>query len=432
MTLVGSPPAPRRFGASGDRLLADIIRHRTVRSLFQPIVHLPTASVSGFAAVSRGPAGTPLESPEALLAAARDADRLGELDWVFRVSAMEAASASRLHPSLSWCFNVEPAGLAIPCPDQLVAAYGRSRGSLRAVLEVVDRDQQGYARTLLAACEDARRTSWGVALDRVGTDDRALALLPLLTPDVVKLDRSLIQRPPDRETARVTAVVIAYAERANAVIIAEGIEEPEHAQRAAVYGAEFGQGYLFGAPGPLPTELPAPVQVIPLRQQPPPVAPGTPFEVVAGLRHARAASRGMLTHITDHLAEQAAHVPGSVLLACFDRRSRFSPTRQQAYAALAAQNALTVVVAEAAQPMQSARFQAVALDEEHPIGAEWHLIVLGADYAAALIARDAGDDAPEADRRYQYVYTHDRDVVVSAAKAFLAAVPAAEPPLGLG
>lgn len=424
MTLVDTPPAPRRPAASDGRLLAEVIRRRSVRTLFQPIIHLPTATVSGFAAVSRGPAGTPLESPEALLAAARDAGRLGELDWVFRVSAMEAASASRLHPSLSWCFNVEPEGLATPCPDHLVAAYGRSRANLRAVLEVVDRDQRGYARTLLAACEDARRTTWGVALDRVGTDDRALALLPLLKPDVVKLDRSLLQRPPNPDIARVTAVVNAYAERSNAVIIAEGIEEPEHAQRAAVYGAEFGQGYLFGAPGPLPAELPAPVQVIPLRQQTPPVAPGTPFEVVSGLRRSRAASRRLLTHIADHLAEQAAHLSGCVLLACFDRRSGFSADRQHGYRALAGQNALTVVIADAVQQAHSGRFQAVTPAEDDPLRREWHLIVLGADYAAALVARDAGDDGPEGERRYEYVYTHDRDVVVSAAKAFLATVPA--------
>ena len=423
MTLVGAVPAPPRPGSPGGRLLADVIRRRSVRTLFQPIIHLPTGTVAGFAAVSRGPAGSPLESPEALLTAARDADRLGQLDWVFRVSAMEAASASRLHPSLSWCFNVEPAGLAMPCPEHLVSIYGRSRASLRAVLEVVDRDQHGYARTLLAACDDARRSAWGVALDRVGTDERALALLPLLQPDVVKLDRSLVQRDPDAETARLTAVVGAYAERSTAVIIAEGIETPEHAQQAAVYGAEYGQGYLFGAPGPLPATLPAPAQVIPLRQQPLPVAPGTPFEVVATERHARAATRRLLTHIAEHLAEQAARNSGCVVLACFGRGSPYSASRQDAYQALSRHNALTMIVADGTLPARSGRFQAITLAEDDPLASEWHLIVLGADYAGALVARDAGDDGPAAERRYRYVYTHDRDLVVRAAKAFLAELP---------
>jgi sensor c-di-GMP phosphodiesterase-like protein len=42
-----------------------------VRALYQPIVDLETGAVLGFEALARGPAGTPLESPLALLADAR-------------------------------------------------------------------------------------------------------------------------------------------------------------------------------------------------------------------------------------------------------------------------------------------------------------------------------------------------------------------------
>jgi EAL domain-containing protein (putative c-di-GMP-specific phosphodiesterase class I) len=99
----------------------------------------------------------------------------------------------------------------------------------------------------------------------VGPDEEALDLLPVLRPDVVKLDLSLLHRDPDAEIARITARVRAYTEQDGAVIIAEGIESREHVERAVRYGAEYGQGYLFGAPGPLPASVPPPRHPIPFR-----------------------------------------------------------------------------------------------------------------------------------------------------------------------
>ena len=60
-----------------------------------------------------------------------------------------------------------------------------------------------------------------------------------------------------------------------------------------------------------------------------------------------------------------------------------------------------------------------------PFNHEWQVIVLSADYAGAFLARDLGDRGLDADRRYEFIYTHDRDTVVTAAKAFLAELPTA-------
>jgi EAL domain-containing protein (putative c-di-GMP-specific phosphodiesterase class I) len=205
-----------------------VIDARAIRTLFQPVVHLASRTVVGFEALSRGPVGTALESPAVLLEAARQAGRLGELDWLCRVHALQAASASNSDPSLSWFVNVEPAGLAIPCPDHLLPSLAEASTGLRVVLEVVERDEQGHVTNLLRATDTARADSWGVALDHVGTEDASLALLLLLQPDVVKLDMSVVHGTDHRAVAQVTGAVRAYAERTGAVILAEGIETAEH------------------------------------------------------------------------------------------------------------------------------------------------------------------------------------------------------------
>ena len=308
----GEPPESVTAAAARSVTIDAVIRDGAIRTLFQPIVHLQSQEVVGFEALSRGPADTPMESPAVLIEAARVAGRLGELDWLCRAHAMEAVAASGLHPSLSWFINVEPAGLEIACPAYLVSSLAQARTDLRVVLEVVERDVEGQVTKLLHAADQARNDAWGVALDDVGGEESSLALLPFLQPDVVKLDMSLV-RDVDRRTAvRITAAVRAYAERRGAVVLAEGIETEEQERLARAFGATYGQGYRYGAAAPLPAMVPAPREVIPLRQRPEPLGGGSPFEILSGARKPERAAKQDVRHITTHLEDHAidAHEAG--------------------------------------------------------------------------------------------------------------------------
>ena len=75
--------------------------------------------------------------------------------------------------------------------------------------------------------------------------------MPLLRPDVIKLDLRLVQAQPTPEIAAIAGAVGAQAERTGATVLGEGIETEEQAQYARALGATLGQGYLFGRPGPL-------------------------------------------------------------------------------------------------------------------------------------------------------------------------------------
>ena len=60
-----------------------------------------------------------------------------------------------------------------------------------------------------------------------------------------------------------------------------------------------------------------------------------------------------------------------------------------------------------------------ALHPGDPLRGEWDVIMVGPHFAAALVARDRGDDGPDADRRFDFVITHDRGLVVRAAQPLL-------------
>jgi DICT domain-containing protein len=61
----------------------------------------------------------------------------------------------------------------------------------------------------------------------------------------------------------------------------------------------------------------------------------------------------------------------------------------------------------------------VSLGPGDPLRGEWDVIMVGPHFAAALVARDRGDDGPDADRRFGFVITHDRDLVIRAAQPLL-------------
>jgi EAL domain len=117
-------------------------------------------------------------------------------------------------------------------------------------------------------------------------------VLPFVRPDLIKLDMRLLQGRTTAEAAHIVNTVRAQAERADAVVIAEGIETIKHAREAAAAGAIIGQGFLFGYPAPLPSEMPPPTEAIPLRKAQAATGDATPWEVVAPARGARRTTKG--------------------------------------------------------------------------------------------------------------------------------------------
>src|ERR1700761_4017638 len=71
--------------------LDEILRARTTRALYQPIVELDTGRVVAWEALARGPEGSPLEFPAELFGAAARHGRTAELDHCCQAAAIEGA-----------------------------------------------------------------------------------------------------------------------------------------------------------------------------------------------------------------------------------------------------------------------------------------------------------------------------------------------------
>ena len=380
-------------------------------------VDLTTGSIVAFEALGRGPVGSSLEMPDQLFRAAVQSRRI--TSWTGPAAGPPTgAAAAGLAPNTPLFINVEPATLGEPEPpgsDELIAASSQ----VQIILEVTERAIATRPAELLRALRRARALGCAIAIDDLGAQSASLALLPLISPEIIKLDMGLLHAQPTVEVAAVMTAAMAEAERTGATVLAEGIETPDHFRRAKALGAQLGQGYLFGRPGPIAEKITAGIWHPPASSNRP-FANSTPFHVVAPARDVRESTKEMLVAMSHHLEEQAAALPTpGVILSAFQDEAHFTPATAVRYSRLGQQCSLVAALGVGLPAEPVAGVRGATLAEDDPLLHEWSVVVVGAHYAAALVARDLGDRGLESDRRFLYALTHDRELVLRAADTLI-------------
>ncbi|MEX5720359.1 diguanylate cyclase domain-containing protein [Geodermatophilus maliterrae] len=424
-----------------DPVLADALRG--VHSVFQPIVELDTGRVVAYEALARGPVG-PLERPDALFTAARAAGRLAELDEACRAAAFRGAVDAALVAPLTVFVNVEPEVLDTAPLADLLAIAERAPGDLRVVMEITERAIAARPAELLRTVERVRELGWAIAVDDVGAESMSLAFLPLLCPDVVKLDLRLVQERPGPAVAEIMNAVNAYAERSGAVVLAEGIEDEGHLRTARGLGATLGQGWFFGRPAPGPAaERPVGELVLPGAGRPTgAVGAVSPFACLPDDVPLRRAPKALLIELSKQLEREAMRLGETcVVAATFQESRHFTVSTTQRYRDLVGRTGFVCALGEdlPVEPLPGLR--GAHLDPADPVRGEWDVAVLSPHFSAALLARDLGDDGPDLERTFEYALTYERTTVSHAASSLLSRVaprtgaapetaPAAVPPAG--
>jgi EAL domain-containing protein (putative c-di-GMP-specific phosphodiesterase class I) len=390
-----------------------------LRTVYQPIVSLADGGVVGYEALTRGPAGGELESPLALFAAARAEQRVPELDRACRSAALSDALSAGLRQPATLFLNAEPEALEIPATGPIRESAIAAGADLQLCIELTERALTARPAELLAAVDRLRREGFMIALDDVGVDPRSLALLPLLRPDIVKLDISLIHGHPSRRSGEVMNGVCAYAEQTGATILAEGIERESHLIAAESLGASLAQGWYFGRPAPAAELRPVTGHARALAiQARPPVS--SPVELVHEHRPFTVGRKDVLLSVTRALEAQALELGGhAVVISTFQHARHFTPGTARRYAELARRAAFTAALGIGLGPEPAPGVRGITLDAGDVLVGEWDIAVLGPHYAGALVARDLGDDGPDRERRFEFVLTFERTLVADVAAALI-------------
>jgi EAL domain-containing protein (putative c-di-GMP-specific phosphodiesterase class I) len=391
-----------------------------IRPVFQPIFDVDDNVVVGYEALARGPGGSSLEFPGPLFAAAREGRLLAELDRACMLAACQGAEAGGLRTPTALFVNVEPEVIDADIDEQVLSFLRPLSGRLDVFIEVTERSLAARPAELLETVGRLRAEGFGIALDDLGAVDSSLALLPLLRPDIVKLDLSLIHAHPNQRSGEILNGVYAYAESTGAIILAEGVETAEHLETARSMGASLAQGWFFGRPGPLPAAPIAAHRSTATRTLPAPSRLESPIELVRQRRSAKVGSKDMLLSITRALEAQALELgEHAVVVTAFQHARFYTERTRRRYVRIASRTCLTVALGDGFDGTSTPGVHGATLAPGDPLRQEWDIAVLGPHYAGALVARDLGDSGPDHRRRFEFVLTFDRELVIDVAAALI-------------
>lgn len=237
--------------------LFDLVLEGQVYSVYEPIVDVASHTVYGYEALARGPEGSALHLPAALFASAEEEDLLFQLDCLCRQSALDGA---RDFPRESKLFvNVRPT--TIHDPHFQADALGRTLEQCNlqpsdVVFEISEQESIANFAIFREVRDYYGKMGFEIALDDVGAGYASLESVMELSPEYIKVDRAFIagidEDPMRQELLRALQAV---AEKLNARIIGEGLDTLEELETLGRLGISFGQGWLFGKPHPLRSDI---------------------------------------------------------------------------------------------------------------------------------------------------------------------------------
>jgi EAL domain-containing protein (putative c-di-GMP-specific phosphodiesterase class I) len=218
--------------------------------VLQPIVELSTGDRVGAEALSRFPQdwgkapdvcfgeahsiglGHPLE----LLALERAADHLATVDGYVSM-------------------NVSPATLLTPECTALLDRLPLER----VLLELSEHDPVDDYDALRGTLAPLRSRGMRLAIDDVGAGFSSLRHIVVTAPDVIKLDRSLVDGvTADPVLRTLVRSLVDFGHGCDASVVAEGVETEDDAATLRDLDVDHGQGWHFGRPGPASDLAPCP------------------------------------------------------------------------------------------------------------------------------------------------------------------------------
>ncbi|MDO8121788.1 EAL domain-containing protein [Isoptericola sp. b490] len=253
----GALEARRR--ADIEARLGPVARGAGPRVVLQPIVDLRSGRRVGAEALARFPAEWGM-APDVVFAQAHEVGLGDRLELLALERAAEHLEAVGGYVAM----NVSPGTLLT---GQCAALLDRLP-SHRVLLELSEHDPVEDYDALAAALERPRRAGMRLAVDDAGAGFSSLRHIVATRPDVIKLDRSIVDGlATDPVLATLVGAVVTFARGSGAAVVAEGIETAADARACRNLGVDMGQGWHFGRPGP-------PEALAPVGEVTPQVSPG--------------------------------------------------------------------------------------------------------------------------------------------------------------
>jgi len=274
LALAMSAPTVQQLGAraqSADLLPLFADELNAFRAVYQPIVSLrddePAGGpvVIGHEALLRGTGPQGPIMPQELFGAAERAGWLHVLGRIGRTTALRGAKGW-LGDDLLFV-NFLPTTIYRPEVCMRTTEIAAERAGLRLeqlVFEVTESERITDLEHLADVFAYYKDRGCRVALDDLGAGYSSLNMLVRLQPDIVKLDKDIVQRLPGAASVAVVSAVLDITHAYGGQVLAECVETQAQADCARELGVDLAQGWFFGRPverAEAPVRLPVPLTV---------------------------------------------------------------------------------------------------------------------------------------------------------------------------
>jgi diguanylate cyclase (GGDEF)-like protein len=229
---------------SGDGQRAEVEalldREGSIVPVFQPVLELATGRVAGYEALARMPEG-PFRPPDQWF---NQAHRAG-LGPQLEAAALRAALAAHDRPERTFlALNVSPGALLTA--DVRAALPADLDG---IVIELTEHELFSADLALDRELDQLRARGARIALDDAGNGYAGLQQIIRIAPDILKLDRSLVDGVhDDPHRFALLEALISFASTTRAAVCAEGVETLDDLAVLAAMDVTYAQGWALARP----------------------------------------------------------------------------------------------------------------------------------------------------------------------------------------
>ncbi len=230
----------------GAEMVRELLGRKALDVASQPIVDLVDGRIVSREMLVRGPRG-PLYAPDNLFRFCQEQDILTAID--LQCLKLCVATVARLGRHARFHVNILPTTLLQTPVEELVRVLDVGARAGDCCLEISEQQLLGDPEVLVGPVRSLQAAGIGVAIDDVGFGNSCLEGLLMLKPEILKIDKRLVQGlAHDPELRGTLQRLLGISAVLGAEVVAEGIENREDYLVLLDMGVRLGQGYLFGRP----------------------------------------------------------------------------------------------------------------------------------------------------------------------------------------
>jgi sensor c-di-GMP phosphodiesterase-like protein len=224
----------------------------SVYMAYQPIMDLRTGTCTGAEALVRWTRNGHLVPPDQFVVTAERGAIMPLLtSRVVALVARDMAELLRKHPAFHVSINLSAQDLHAGNSEQLLADLLSVTGLPATSFWVEITESELLEAKVAQTVEKIRAMGIRVAVDDFGTGYSSLGVLDRLKVDLLKIDKRFVQSVSETgQASEVALAIIGLARKLNLEMVAEGVETQQQADFLVRHGVQFGQGWLYGRPGP--------------------------------------------------------------------------------------------------------------------------------------------------------------------------------------